>query len=201
VPFERVGSILIVPNPSPVDIDFAHRTFLEVTLDDGTSHSVVISCPGIAGAVDPQCMWDPTVPLGMPNGLDHGGHSDRPDGSTPFPSLEPAAVADSRALRVPRVVIPITGVGQRTIVIGSAALPNGLLREGAFALSDQWPLDVHFSYGPTLVVRPVGGGPELMNLYEHGWRSGVEEVEVTITFSVTWFKPGASITVVNLVVR
>jgi len=62
-------------------------------------------------------------------------------------------------------------------------------------------LDVHFSYGPTLVVKPVGGGPELMNLYEHGWHEGVEEVEATLTFGVSWFKPGASITVVNLVVR
>ena len=201
VGFDQVRSIQIVPNPSPVQIDFAHRTFLAVTLDDGATHSVVISCPGISGAFDPPCMWDPKVPLGWPGGLDRCCYTDIPGDATPVPSADPVAISQSRALRVPRLVIPITGLGSQTIVIGRAVLPNGLLRDSTFELTQAWSFDAHFASGVTLAVTPVDGGPALTNVYEHGWHEGVEEVEATLTFDVSWFKPGASITVVNLVVR
>jgi hypothetical protein len=199
--FDQVRSIQIVPNPSPVEMDFAHRTFLAVTLDDGTIHSVVISCPGIAGGYDPPCMWDPKIPLGWPGGLDRCCYTDIPGDATPVPPANPVAIAQSRALRVSRLVIPITDLGSQTIVIGRAVLPNGLLRDSTFELAQEWSFDVHFRSGIALVVSPVDGGPALTNVYEHGWHEGVEEVEATLTFSVSWFKPGASITVVNLVVR
>jgi len=201
VPFERVQTIHVVPNPSPVQIDFAHRTFLSVTLDDGTTHSVVISCPGIAGASEPRCMWEPKVPLGAPGGLDRCCYTDWPEGATPVPPADPGAIAQSRALRVPRLVIPITGLGQQSFVVGRALLPNGLLRDSAFEITDPWPSEVHFTGGIILVVRPVAGGPPLANVYDQGWRPDVEEVEATLTFGVSWFEPNASITVVNLIVR
>lgn len=201
VPFEQVRSIEVVPNPSPVQMDFAHRTFLLVTLDDSTLHSVVISCPGIAGASEPRCMWEPNVPLGAPGGLDRCCYTDWPEGATPVPPADPAAIGQSRALRVPRLVVPITALGPQSIVVGRALLPNGLLRDSAFETTDPWPTDAHFTGGIILEVRPVDGGPPLANVYEHGWRPGVEEVEAILTFSASWFKPGASITVVDLVVR
>jgi len=201
VGFEQVRSIQVVPNPSPVQMDFAHRTFLAVTLDDGTTHSVVISCPGISGASDPPCMWDPKIPLGWPGGLDRCCYTDIPGDATPVPPADPVAISQSRALRVSRLVIPITGRGSQTVVMGGAVLPNGLLRDSTFELAQAWSFDVHFRSGITLVVSPVNGGPALTNVYEHGWHDGVEEVEATLTFDVSWFKPGASITVVNLVVR
>src|SRR5439155_6182685 len=52
VGFDQVLAIDVVPNPSPVEIDFAHRTFLEVSLASGGRRSIVISCPGIAAAYD-----------------------------------------------------------------------------------------------------------------------------------------------------
>jgi len=201
VGFDQVRSILIVPNPSPVQIDFAHRTFLAVTLDDGTTHSVVISCPGISGAFDPPCMLDPKIPVGGPGGLDRCCYTDIPGDATPVPSANPAATSQSRALGVPRLVIPITRLGPQTMEVGRATLPNGLLRDGTVDLAEPWSFDVHFRSGILLVVTPVAGGPPLTNVYEHGWREGVEEVVATLTFDVTWFKPGASITAVNLVVR
>jgi hypothetical protein len=201
VPFERVRAIKVLPNPNPDQIDFAHRTFLSVTLDDGTAHSVVISCPGIAGGNEPKCMWEPKVPIGAPGGLVRCCYTDWPEGATPVPPADPAAVAQSRALRVPRLVVPITALGQQSIVVGRALLPNGLLRDSAIEITDPWPTDVHFSGGIFLEIRPVDGSPPLANVYEHGWRPGVEEVEATLTFSVSWFKPGASITIVNLIVR
>lgn len=203
VSFDAVRSITIVPNPNPNTDgmpDFGHRTFLEVALADGSLHSIVISCPGIDAAFVPQCMPQPKVPLGMPNGKDSGGYEDTPEDATPFPSIDPATLTARRPLTIAKLVIPITELGRRSIVVGRAALANGRLFEGGFALSDPWPSDVHFAGAITLTVVPLAGGAPLQNIYEHGWHDGVEDVEATLTFDVDWVQPGASITVVNLAV-
>lgn len=202
VPFDGVRSLDVVPNPSPDGIDFAHRTFLEVTLWDGTRQPVVISCPGIAAAYAPPCMSAPVVGLGYPRGTEGGGgYTDLPGNPTPFPALDSVAVKEARPLLIDELLIPITRTGRQAIAVGKALLPNGFLAEGQFGLSDPWPSDVLFDGGIVLEIRPTAGGEPLMNLYEHGWREGVEEVEATITFVVAWFQPGASIKVVHLVVR
>ena len=201
VPFERVAAIDVVPNPSPDSMpDFAHRTFLEVTLADGRVLSMAISCPGIAAAFDPKCMPEPVVPLAYPR-PGSGGYTDTPENATPFPSLDPTAVDHARPLQVSQLVVPITALGRQTIVVGTAQLPNGYLAQGDFALSDPWPSSVLFNDGIRLEIRPTGGGSPLQNLYEHGWHEGVEQVEATITFDVAWFEPGATFTIVNVVVR
>jgi hypothetical protein len=200
--FGSIAAIDVLPNPSPGEIDFAHRIFLSVSVDKDVAHDVTIACPGIAGAFDPPCMLEPVVPLGYPRGPDGGGgYTDVPDGSTPFPSLNPSAVGRARALSVPDLGIPITGTGRMTVTLGRALLANGYLAEGHFALADPWPSDALFVDGIQLVVRPASGGPPLENLYEHGWHAGVEEVEATLTFDVAWFEPGAALRVVDVVVR
>lgn len=202
VGFDQVRAIDVVPNPSPDQIDFAHRTFLSVELVDGSRHAVVISCPGIAGAYDPQCMAVPAVPLGFPRGPEGGGgYTDTPENATPFPALEPVAIANARPLQVASLVVPITATGRQSVVIGTATLANGYLAEGDFSLGDPWPSDVLFNGGISLDVRPTAGGEPLWNVYEHGWHPGVEEVTATITFDVVWFEPGASLSLVNLTVR
>jgi hypothetical protein len=198
--FDQILAIDVVPNPSPEQIDFAHRTFLSVVLADGSRHDAVISCPGIAGGYDPPCMFAPTVPLGYPRGS-QGGYTDTPEDATPFPALEPAAVAAARPLLVANLPVPITSVGVHTIPIGTALLANGYLAEGSFALADPWPSDALFNGGITLDIRPAAGGPSLQNVYEHGWHTGVEAVTATITFDVAWFEPGAILSIVNIVVR
>jgi hypothetical protein len=200
VGFDQVRAVDVVPNPSPVEIDFAHRTFLEVALANGDRRSVVISCPGVAAAYDQQCMPEPVVGLSYPRGGE-GGYTDTPENATPFPALDPAAVANARPLSVPRLLIPITSTGPRTIVVGTALLANGYLAEGAFGLADQWPSNVLLASGIRLEVRPTAGGEPLQNLYEHGWHPGVEEVTATITFDVAWFEPGATLPIVDIVVR
>jgi hypothetical protein len=202
VGFDEVRTLDVVPNPSPVEIDFAHRTFLEVGLASGERRSVVISCPGVAAAYDQQCMPEPVVGLSYPRGSDGGGgYTDTPENATPFPALDPAAVANSRPLLVASLTVPITGTGTRTIVVGKALLANGYLGEGDFALADPWPSNVLLASGIRLEVRPTAGGDPLRNLYEHGWHPGVEEVTATITFDVAWFEPGASLPIVDIVVR
>ncbi|HEY4227932.1 MAG TPA: hypothetical protein VGM49_06305 [Candidatus Limnocylindrales bacterium] len=202
VAFDQVAVIDVVPNPSPVEIDFAHSTFLSIALADGSRHDVVISCPGIDGAFLPPCMDEPTIPLGFPRGSQGGGgYTDTPENALPFPSLDPAAVANARPLLVASLPVPITATGTTTIVVGTALLANGYLAEGDFGLSDPWPANVLLNGGVSLEVRPTTGGDPLRNLYEHGWHPGVEEVTATITFDVVWFEPGANLPIVNIVVR
>ncbi len=198
VPFPTIRAIGILPNPSPGQIDFAHRTFLSVGLDDGTRRPLVVSCPGIASATDPQCMPSPAVPL---SGSSNGGYTDVPDGSTPLPALEPAAVANARPLRIAELDIPITSLGRTKMTIGTALLANGVLRDRHFALRDPWSTNVHFADWITVEVTPVGTDVPLTNLYEAGWRPGVEEVVVTLTYNVVWFQPGATLSLVDLLVR
>jgi len=202
VGFDAVRAIDVVPNPSPEQIDFAHRTFLSVELVDGSRHDVVISCPGVSGAYDPPCMAFPIVPLGYPRGNEGGGgYTDTPENALPFPSLDPAAVANARPLRVASLPVPITVAGKTTIVVGTALLPNGYLAEGDFGLADPWPSNVLLNGGVILEVRPTAGGDPLFNLYAHGWHPGVESVTATITFGVAWFEPGATLPLVDIVVR
>ncbi|HET7180712.1 MAG TPA: hypothetical protein VFI15_00610 [Candidatus Limnocylindrales bacterium] len=202
LPFDDIASIAIVPNPSPEAIDFAHRTFLSIGLADGSRQDVTISCPGVSGAYLPPCMTDPTVPIGFPRGSEGGGgYTDTPENATPFPSLDAQAVADARALTIAQMSVPISATGVETIVVGQAQLANGYLAEGDFAMADPWPSDVLFATGPRLEIRPIDGGPALQNLYEHGWQDGVEHVEATITFDVAWFEPGATLELVDIVVR
>ncbi|HLX34278.1 MAG TPA: hypothetical protein VKR30_03435 [Candidatus Limnocylindrales bacterium] len=201
VDFGTITSVDVVPNPDPsAGIDFAHRTFLEVGFRDGSHTAATISCPGIAAAFDPPCMPVPVVPLAFPGGPG-SGYRDTPENATPFPSLEASAVAGARPLEVKARVVPVAKLGPQTITLGQALLPNGYLASANLALSDPWPSDVIFQDGVQLVLSPAAGGPPLENLYDHGWHPGDEAIVVLLTFDVAWFEPGASFTVVDVVVR
>jgi hypothetical protein len=202
VPFERVAAVDVVPGADPGQIDFAHRTFLSVTLVDGSSHPITISCPGVSAGSVPACMTFPTVPISFPRGSEGGGgYTDVPEGASPFPGLDPAAVAAAQALRIAALPIPITQTGTQQILLGRALLANGYLAEGHFALADPWPSNVLFDAAPRLEVRTIAGGVALGNLYEHGWHDGVEAVEATLTFEVAWFEVGTVLGIIDVVVR
>lgn len=198
--FDQVLAVDVVPNPEPPagGIDFAHRTFLKVTLADGSRQDVTISCPGIAAGYDPPCMPEPAVPVGSPG---QAGYYDTPGDATPFPSLEPAAVAAARPLTIPRLTIAVGSVGPQEIALGHASLPNGYLRFSNLKLDDPWPSNVLFRGGIEMVIRPASGGAPLQNVYETGWHHGPVDVAVTLTFDVAWFEPGATFTIVGAVVR
>jgi hypothetical protein len=202
VGFDAIAAVDVLPNPSPEPMDRANPTFLSVVLLDGSRHDVTINCGGIRGAYFPACMADPAVPLGFSGAAaSEFGYADMPVGASPFPALDPGAVAAARSLQIDSLVVPVTAVGPQVIVVGRASLPNGYLAEAQFALADPWPSDVLFTWGISIEVRPVAGGPPLRNQYEHGWHEGVEEVEATLVFDVAWFLPGASIPIIDLVVR
>ena len=80
-------------------------------------------------------------------------------------------------------------------------LPNGLLSDASFRLADDAPSDMLVSGGLQLVITDHGDGTQLVSAVDHGWRPGTETVDVSLTFSVESFDPGATLHVVNLVVR
>ena len=198
--FDEITTVDIVPNPSPPPggIDFQHRTFLTVGLRTGGSAPVVVACPGIDEAFIPECMPEPVVPVG---GVDPGGYGDTPEGATPLPSLDPAAVAQARPLRIPELVVAAAATGPHNIRLGTALLPNGYLTESTIALADPWPSSVLFNGSVEMVVRPSGGGDPLRNKFENGWHPGTFQVDVTLSFDIAWFEPGATFTIVDVVVR
>jgi hypothetical protein len=183
------------PNPDPGQVDFANRVFLGVRLADGAVRSVVIKCPGISGGFVPECMTDPAVPLVWPQPL-----LDFPGDATPFPEIDPLVARRAVPLRIPSLRIPIAGLGSQTIELGRAILPNGVLTESTFKLQDPWPDGVIFDGAIQLVAQPVGGGPPFTDQWVHGWHEGTEELEISVTFDVAWFRPGASFTLVDLAV-
>jgi hypothetical protein len=50
-------------------------------------------------------------------------------------------------------------------------------------------------------VTSLVGGPPFDNYYIRGWHEGTEEVEVTLTFTVNWFEPGAVVHIADVDVR
>jgi hypothetical protein len=69
------------------------------------------------------------------------------------------------------------------------------------SLADRWPDSVLLRSAIVLEIRPVGGGEAITNIYEHGWQPGVEEVEVSIVFDAAILRPGAHLTLLDVVVR
>jgi len=41
----------------------------------------------------------------------------------------------------------------------------------------------------------------IWNIYEHGWREGIEGVEAVLVFDVFRFEPGATLSIRDVVVR
>ncbi len=105
-------------------------------------------------------------------------------------------------LRVDRVDIPIDHTGRHEIVLGEAWLPNGLLTTADFELVDDWPPGVTIlGDGVSLEVRSELDGQPIQNIYEHGWREGIEGVEAVLVFDVFHFDPGATLSIQDVVVR
>lgn len=203
---EDVMSVAIAPDPTPevrngVTIlqtrGGAAPIVLLVTLQDGSTHPVSM-CGGIPSG--PACSDDPQVEVHAMS-LD-AGYRDVPEGSTPVPSIAPDALDMATGLRIDRLDIPIDHTGPHEIVLGRASLPNGLLTTAEFSLVDDWPSNVTIlEGGVSLEIRSQVDGKVIWNIYEHGWREGIEGVDAVLVFDVFRFEPGAKLSIQDLVVQ
>jgi hypothetical protein len=177
----RLGS----PLGSPINILCSTMSWVD---DQGVEHPVLfppVSTPTSGGYMDVPCNPGP-APAGC---------------ATPLPSLEPSAVDAARALTRDALDIPVDHVGTYSVRLGTARLANGILDMAAMTVASS-PLDpLIASEGYRLEVTSLEGGPPFDNHYLRGWHPGTEEVEVTLTFTVNWYEPGAIVRVEDVVVR
>jgi hypothetical protein len=197
---DQIGSIAIVP-PAPEPPGMIGRgtsVLLRVGFVDGTTREMTMLCAGTAGNYLPQCMADPRIEFLIPGSE---GYRDFPENATPVPAIDPAAEAAAVPLALPRVDVPIDRTGGQRFVLGQAGLANGILREVKSTLAEPWPASVFILGSIRMEIRPLGGGDPIGNIYEHGWRPGVETVEVSIVFNAAILRPGAHLTLLDVVVR
>jgi hypothetical protein len=212
VDFEVVREVRLLPDPGcgqGPDVLCARTASLgaraRFTLADGTTRDAVIWC-GVGSQGLFACSEAPEVWLMSPTMNGYGDipcSGEAPDGcASPVPSVDPAALAQAVALRIPSLEVAVDHAGRYEIALGRATLPNGVLTEAVFALADAHEAGFELEDGRvSLTVRSTADGTPLLNRYDHGWREGVEVVEAVLVFTVVDYDPGAIIPVRDIVVR
>lgn len=172
---------------------------------DGVTIDQEVWCIGVSSEYHAWCVDDP--PLLLWTGVNHdvpcsgGDPLGEPEGCATPIALDPAAIAQARALRIDAIDIPLTA-GHHEIDLGRATLPNGYLETASFTLADLAPDGVVTRDGIRLtVVSTDPSRPPLGNAYERGKFRGVEEVVVSLVFDVVEAPPGAVLQVRDVIVR
>jgi hypothetical protein len=209
---DDVSATVIVPDPPPKDgvlvtLGGAAPINVRITLSDGTTRDTSM-CGGLASG--PTCTDVPQLEA-LSGFADGAGYKDVPCADDappntcgrPLPTFEPAAVAAARPLSIVKSVIPIDHAGAYTVSLGNASLPNGIVSVASFEFADTWPADLSLEGGmASIELRSLEpGGKPFQNYYEHGWRPGVERIDVVLAFQVLWFKKGAVLNIRDVVVR
>jgi hypothetical protein len=144
------------------------------------------------------CTEHPEIRVG---GSTFGGYWDT-TGATP-PPLDPAAVAAAKPLRVDALDIPIDHVGHYEVSVGRAIIPMGILTRGIFTLANPRPTDLATTEDGVIlrILSTTPGAKPFLNLYDHGWHDGTEEVAVDLVFDILEFQRGATLQIRGLVVE
>lgn len=203
-----VTTATIVPDPPPegMTLGGAWSIRFRITLADGSTHDARM-CGGLP--MGPACTDDPRLSAHSVTGPNSGYRDvpcggEPPDGCpTPFPSLEPDAVEAATSLMIASRTIAIERLGRKEVSLGKGSLPNGILTEAWFEFAEGWPDDVALAEGLGLIeVRSLEpDGMPFENYYTHGWREGIERVEAFLILDVLWFRPGADLSIRDVVVR
>ena len=175
-------------------------------MPDGSAPEDSVFC-GVGGQYSILCTESPEVRVAAD--LMHNGYVDLPCAgkppkgcASPVPTIDPAAATDARPLLVEAVDIPLHRVGEYSVDLGNATLANGILSDASFTLADVHPTTWSTTGdGVRLVIESVDGGLPFWNIYEHGWRPGVEHVVVKAVFEITETEPGAVMQIRDVVVR
>ncbi|MEA2607402.1 MAG: hypothetical protein QOI00_2159 [Chloroflexota bacterium] len=181
---------------------------VRITPPGGLARETAFYC-GVGSQGSIACHDDPEIVIATPMegyhdiacaGEDSTGN---PTGcATPVPATDPSARAEARPLSIAALDIPIDHDGPYEVVLGRAGLPNGALQDASASLASPTVPGVVFLDGIRLAVEPIDpAGRPFLNVYEHGWTRGVEEVRVVLRFEVVQHEPGAILPIRNAIVR
>jgi hypothetical protein len=169
----------------------------------GRTRTAERTCGGIERELDILCTDEPAVILHTGIDRDVPCVGEPPDGcASPPPSIDPWVAAMAVPLTVDALDIPIDHAGRYEVPLGIATIPNGMLTERTLAIPDSSPDGMLFSPdGIDLEVRSTEDGDLVDHPYAHGWRPGLEWVDVRLVFVITQADPGAVLEVRDIVVR
>lgn len=208
---DDIEMTVIVPSPRPsgdqiANLGGAAPITVRVVLRDGRTIETQM-CAGIPSG--PACGEEPGEWETGGDLIGSGYHDvpcagEPPDGcATPVPSIDADLLSDAVPIRVGSHTIAIDHTGPYSVSLGKGSLPNGILTEATYELTDPWASEITYRESPPRVVihslEPDDHPFE--NVYEHGWRDGLERVEAVLVFDVKRFDPGATIEVRDVVVR
>ncbi len=217
VPWERLGSIQFFVESDPTCPNIGgclgggpsppwtpgQVIRIRVTATDGSFADHVVDCtvrPDSLGGINRSCV-DIWPFAGVQSPIAAGYHDTPCSGEGPIgcaallPSIAPDAAGSATPLLIEALDIPIDHAGPYEVRLGEASIPNGILTAADARLTSSVTNPLVSSGGYRLLVRSLDGGPPFENYYQHGWRPGVERVEVTLSFTVLLFEPGAVIRV------
>lgn len=196
-----VPTPIVAPQPGIVMVPSGSEVVVRLLLAGGTTRDVTIECYGISPGYDPPCMEAPRVPT-RSRSDPHNGYRDTPADATPLPTRAPDAIEAARPLQINEVSVTAS-VGRHEVKLGDATLANGFVEAVDFELADPWPDGIQFAGdGIHLELRSAEpDGQPFDNVYQHGWRQGVEHVSAILVYEVLHATPDASFQIRDVVVR
>lgn len=120
---------------------------------------------------------------------------------TPAPTIDPTMAARGVALRIPRLEIPIDHVGNYSIPVGSALVPNGVLTDASMTMPGGPNADIALPDGVIRLVVLGEDGTPFADPYEDGWHAGLETVTASIRFDVRTIYAPTQLVLEDIVVR
>ena len=209
VDHEGIADVRIIPNPPGAIYGGGAPLFVRVTFTDGTKQDIYLGCGGTD--TSPVCTGVPATPMPLFGGTDIAWQShdlpcpsEPPDGcATPVPTADPKVAARSSPVRVDRLDIPVDRTGDYRVGLGRGTLANGRLSEVSYGFVDKRPAGVRImKQSPYIDIESLEpDGKPFGNVYDHGWRKGLERIAVYLVFHIDDFEPGAVISVKDVVVR
>ena len=181
---------------------------VRITARTGAPQEAPFFC-GVGSQGSIACHEDPEIVIATPMEGYHDIACAGDDGTgnptgcaTPVPTIDARAAAAARPLSIAMFDIPIDHDGPYDVELGRAGLANGALQAAAASLASKTIRDVVFLDEIRLAVEPIDpAGRPFLNVYEHGWTPGIEEVRVVLHFQVVQHEPGAILPVRDVAVR
>jgi hypothetical protein len=129
------------------------------------------------------------------------GSGDEPCLVSPVPTIDPATAAEGVALRVPSLAVRVDHAGAYSVLVGTAALPNGVLTQADATLLDDVRPELRLRRDLVRLVILGEDGKARGNMWTDGWHPGLEHVEVRLEFQVASLDQPTTLEFTDIVVR